>query len=290
MGGQPGELPTVLIGNIFYRGMPEIVDHEKGEFDTRSVSKWVTIAEELSEKTGVPHFLDIMASHANAMKKYIRFVAERSTNVFLIDGATPETRIAGLETIKELGMQKRAIFNAIAPQTTLEELEALQESKITSAILMAQNETDYSPAGRIAILKGFEGHKSLLKIAGQAGVKQVLVDTIVFDVPSIAYAVEAIRLVKEKLGYPAGCSPANATFDWKLVQDKTLRAGFAAYNASAHTLAQLGGANFLIYGPLKQARNIIPACAMTDAIVAYYAQRQFGIKPLISNHPLYRIF
>ena len=290
VGGQPGELPTVLIGNIFYKGMPEITDHECGEFDAKSVLKWIALAEELSEKTGVPHFLDVMASYPNAMKKYIRFVAERSSSVFLIDGATPETRIAGLETVEENGLQQKAVFNAVAPQTTREELEAIRESKVTSAVLMAQNESDYSPAGRIAILKGFEGQKSLLKTAEEAGVKQVLVDTIVFDVPSIAYAVEAIRLVKEKLGYPAGCSPANATFDWKLVQDKALRPGFAAYNASAHTLAQLGGANFLIYGPLKQAKNVIPACAMTDAIIAYYAKKQFGTKPLVSNHPLYRIF
>jgi len=290
VGGQPGELPTVLIGNIFYKGMPEVTDHERGEFEAKSVLKWIVLAEELSEKTGVPHFLDVMASHPSAMKKYIRFVAERSSGVFLVDGATPETGIAGLETIRENGLQERAVFNAITPHTTREELEALQESKVVSAVLMAQNESDYSPAGRIAVLKGFAGKKSLLKTAEEAGVKRVLVDTIVFDVPSIAYAIEAIRLVKEKLGYPAGCSPANATFDWRQVQDKALRQGFAAYNASAHTLAQLGGANFLIYGPLKQARNVIPACAMTDAIIAYYAKKQFGIKPLVSNHPLYRIF
>ena len=290
VGGQPGELPTALIGNIFYRGMPEITNHEKGEFDAKSVLKWINVAEELSRKTGVPHFLDVMASFPNAMKKYIRFVAGRSSSVFLIDGATSETRMAGLETVKENGLQKRAVFNAIAPQTTREELEAIRDSGVTSAILMAQNETDYSPVGRITILNGFEGQKGLLEIAEDARASKLLIDTIVFDVPSIAYAVEAIKLVKEELGYPAGCSPANATYDWKLAQDKALSRGFAAYNASAHTIAQISGANFLIYGPLKQARNVIPACAMTDAIIAYNATRQFGIKPLVSNHPLYKVF
>jgi len=290
VGGQPGEFPTVLMGNIFYKGMPEITNHEKGEFDAKSVLRWMNVAEELSEKTGVPHFLDVMASFPNAMRKYIRFVAERSGGVFLIDGATPETRIAGLQTVKEHGLEKRAVFNGVAPQTTCEELEAIRDSGLTSSILMAQNETDFSPTGRVAILKGFEGQKGLLEIAEKMGINKFLIDTIVFDVPSIAYAVEAIKLVKEELGYPAGCSPANGTYDWKLVQDKALRRGFGAYNASAHTIAQLSGANFLIYGPLKQARNVIPACAMTDAIIAYYAAKQFGIKPLISNHPLYRIF
>jgi len=156
--------------------------------------------------------------------------------------------------------------------------------------LLAQNEMDYSPKGRVTILKGFNGHRGLLETAREAGVDKILVDTIVFDVPSIAYAVEAIQLVKDELGYPAGCSPANATYDWKGCQDKALRKGFAAYNASAHTIAQLSGANFLIYGPLKQARNVIPTCAMNDAIIAYYASRQLGAKPLVNNHPLYKIF
>jgi len=290
IGGQPGELPAVLIGNIFYKGMPEVVDHERGESKTKAVLKWISVAEELSEKTGMPHFLDVMASHPTAMKKYVSFVAENSNSVFLIDGSTPETQVAGLETVGEHGLQKRAIFNGVSPQTTSEELDAIRECGVSAAILVAQNELDYSPAGRVAALKGSNGQKGLVKVAEEAGVDKILVDTIVFDIPSIAYAVEATKLVKEQLGYPTGCSPANATFDWKRVQDTALSPGFAAYNASAHTIAQMGGANFLIYGPLKQARNMIPACAMTDAIIAYHSSKLYGTKPLTANHPLYKIF
>jgi len=290
VGGQLGELPTVLIGNIFYKGMPEVVDHKKGEFDWKAVQKWISVADELSEKTGVPHFLDVMAVYPEAMKKYISFVGEQTDTFFLIDGATSETCMAGLETAKELGLEKKTIFNAISPQTSQNEIEAIRESNVTAAILLAQNEMDYSPKGRVTILKGFNGHKGLLETAREAGVDKILVDTIVFDVPSIAYAAEAIRLVKDELGYPAGCSPANATYDWKQSQGEALRRGFAAYNVSAHTIAQLSGANFLIYGPVKQAKNVIPACAMNDAIIAYYASRQMGTKPLVNNHPLYKIF
>jgi len=290
IGGQPGELPTVLIGNIFYKGMPEVLDHETGRFNQKAVLKWIWEAEKFSQKTGVPHFLDVMAMHPRAMKKYITFVSEHSDSVFLVDGATPETRKAGLETVHELGLQDRTIFNAVSPQTAEDELEAIHESGVTASVLLAQNEVDYSPKGRVSILKGFNGQRSLLEIAEKACIEKVLVDTIVFDVPSIAYAVEAIKLVKNELGYPAGCSPANATYDWKRSQDKVLTKGFAAYNASAHTIAQLSGANFLIYGPLKQAKNVIPTCAMNDAIIAYYASRQLGTKPLIKNHPIYKIF
>jgi len=149
---------------------------------------------------------------------------------------------------------------------------------------------DYSPEGRITALKGFDGQIGLLQIAKEAGIKKILVDTIVFDVPSIAYAAEAVKIVKNELGYPAGCSPANATYDWKASKDKLLKEGFAACNASAHALVQFSGANFLIYGPIKQARNLIPACALNDAIIAYYASRRLGIKPLVNGHPLYKIF
>jgi len=290
IGGQPGELPTVLIGNIFYKGMPEVFDHKMGRFNKKATLKWIETAEELSQKTGVPHFLDVMAMYAEAMKKYVTFVSEHCDGVFLIDGATPETRNAGLETVREFGLQDRTIFNAVSPQTAKEELEAIRESGVTASILLAQNEADYSPEGRVSILKGFNEQRGLLEIAEKAGIDKILVDTIVFDVPSIAYAAEAIKLVRDELGYPAGCSPANATYDWRRSQNKALGEGFVAYNASAHTIAQLSGANFLIYGPLKQAKNVLPTCAMNDAIIAYYASRRLGTKPLVKSHPIYKIF
>jgi len=290
IGGQPGELPTVLVGNIFYKGMPEIVDHKRGEFDQKSVLKWIEIAEELSEKTGVPHFIDIMAMYPEAMKRYVTFISEHTDSVLLLDGTNLDTRVAGLERVKELGLQERTIFNAISPQISQKEIEAIHDSGVTAAVLLAYNEMDFSPEGRTAILKGFDKNVGLLKIAEKAGIKKILVDTIVFDVPSIAYAAEAIKLVKNELGYPAGCSPANATYDWKRSQHEILKGGFAAYNASAHTIAQFSGANFLIYGPIKQARNMIPACAMNDAIIAYHALKRLGIRPLVSDHPLYKIF
>jgi tetrahydromethanopterin S-methyltransferase subunit H len=290
IGGQPGQLPTLLIGNVFYKGMPEVTDHKKGNFDKKAVLKWIRKAEELAEKTGVPHFLDVMATYPQAMKRYISFVSDHSDSPFLVDGATPETRIASLNFVSEIGLQDRVIFNALSPRTPKSELEAIRNSRIKAAILLAENEVDYTPQGRISALKGIGDQAGLLKTAEKVGIEKIFVDTIVFDVPSIAYAVEAIKLVKDELGYPAGCSPANATYEWRRQQNEAFRGSFAAYNASAHTIAQLSGADFLIYGPIKQARNIIPTCAMNDAIIAYHTRKMFRIKPLTSVHPLHKIF
>jgi len=55
------------------------------------------------------------------------------------------------------------MLNAIAPQTTREELEAIREAGVTSAILMAQNETDYSPFGRVTVLRDLRGREDCLK-------------------------------------------------------------------------------------------------------------------------------
>ena len=291
VGGQPGELPTVLVGNVFYKGMPEVSDHKNGIFDKDRVQRWIKVAETLSEKSGVPHLLDVMAMYPEAMRRYVSFVAEQTDAPFLIDGANSETRLAALEMVGQLGLEKTVVFNGITPQTSQEELDALRDAHVDAAVLMAFNELDYSPEGRISVLEGSEGQMGLFKTAKKAGVGRLLVDTIVFDVPSISYAADAIKLVKIKLGYPAGCSPANATYAWReAVKESILCEGFAAANVSAHTIAQLWGADFLIYGPLKQAKNMIPACALNSAIIAYYAMKRLGTKPRIKNHPLYMIF
>ncbi len=290
IGGRPGELPTVLVGNVFYKGMPEVINHRNGTFDKKAVTSWLDISGALSDSSGVPHILDIMAMYPEAVKNYIVFISETTDSAFMIDGANSETRIAALNLIKEIGLQEQVIFNGIDTKTVCEELEAIQDSKVEAAVIIAYNETDYSPEGRLSVLRRSDDHDGLLNVAERAGIRKVLVDTVVFDVPSISYAAEAIKLVKSQLGYPAGCSPANATYLWKSkLEDSLMREGFAASNVSAHTIPQCSGADFLIYGPIKQVKSMIPATAINDAIIAYFAQRQWGIKPMVKTHPLYKI-
>ncbi len=290
VGGQPGELPIVLIGNIFYKGMPEVSNHKKGIFKKEQVRQWIERAGNAAEKSGVPHVLDIMAMYPEAIVQYITFISEQDATPFLIDGANPETRTAALELVGELGLERQAVFNGITPKTSKKELSAIKESGVTAAVIMAFNDLDYSPEGRIKILKTSKDQPGLLKMATQAGITEILVDTIVFDVPSISYAAKAIKLIKTEVGLPAGCSPANATYAWKqALKDPIFNKSFASCNTSAHTVAQCWGADFLIYGPIKQAPNIVPACALTDAVITYYNMRRFGVKPLNKDNPLLRM-
>ena len=49
VGGQPGELPTVLIGTIFYEGHKIVKNPMKGEFDRKQAEELLKKQEELSD-------------------------------------------------------------------------------------------------------------------------------------------------------------------------------------------------------------------------------------------------
>jgi len=139
------------------------------------------------------------------------------------------------------------------------------------------------PKDRIKLLE-----EKLLPASERAGVENILVDTGVLDIPSVSWAAHTIYMVKEKLGYPAGCAPSNALFQW----EKTRKHGSSAFQAAAATvfaLTQFQGADFLLYGPMRFAPWVYPACATVDAMIAY-GGRFSGIRPATRAHPLYRIF
>jgi tetrahydromethanopterin S-methyltransferase subunit H len=89
-------------------------------------------------------------------------------------------------------------------------VEYLKELKVQNAVIMAFSTQKPLADGRISILEGNARQKGLLSSAEEAGIKNILIYTIVLDVPSIGVAAKAIQLVKEKFGLPAGCGPANA--------------------------------------------------------------------------------
>ena len=53
-GGQPGELPSVLCGTIFYHGHKIVEDEERGLFDRTAAERLISRQAELSEETGCP--------------------------------------------------------------------------------------------------------------------------------------------------------------------------------------------------------------------------------------------
>jgi tetrahydromethanopterin S-methyltransferase subunit H len=88
VGGQPGELPTVMIGTIFYHKHKILRDEKTGDFDRGKAEELLLKEAEMSEKTGNPRIVDVCCSWPQAFEKLIDFVAKTVDGPFSIDGAS----------------------------------------------------------------------------------------------------------------------------------------------------------------------------------------------------------
>jgi tetrahydromethanopterin S-methyltransferase subunit H len=288
LGGQPGELPTILIGSIFYDGHKIVEDQIRGIFKKATAERLLKKQEEMSERTGNPCMVDIVAMTQQAIQRYINFVAETTDVPLLIDSSSADVKIAGVKYCKEIGLIDRVIYNSISYHTSEAEVEILKDNDVKAAIILAYNPRNVWPIGRIEILKGDSSRKGLIKIAEEANIKKTLIDTAVLDTPSIGLAAEAIVLVKREFGLPCGAGPVNAVSEWKRVKEFGEHAKNVCI-ANAVTTIQYAGANFILYGPIEKSEVVFPAAAMTDAIIAYNA-RIHGVKTKRRDHPLFKIF
>ena len=288
VGGQPGEHPTCILPSIFYDTDKTVSDPKRGEFNKPQAEVLLNRAEELSEKTGNPLFVDIMGTTAEAMVKYVDFVSETTSVPFLVDSVSREAKLEAVKHIQQTGLTERTVYNSISFLSTVQELNALRDLGVKSAVVLA-----YDPkepfGGRETALAGNNKHPGLLNAAKQAGIDNILVDTAVLDVPSIGAAGNAIHAVKEKYGLPSGCAPNNAISIWKRLKAGEFGVDARRVCLGASTLfTQVMGADFVVAGPIDYADTVFPAAAMADAIVAAEAQR-LGVK-VPANHPLYRVF
>jgi len=288
IGGQPGELPTVLIGSLFHEGHKIVKDRKLGVFDKKKAERLINLQDHMSEKTGVPCMLDVVGETAEALIRYIDFISEVTDVPFLINGAEASVRISAAMHVVNVGLQERAVYNSINYTLGEEEIEAIKKTGLKTAIIQAFNPSNPLPDGMISILKGRSGKKGLLEGALKAGIENPLIFTPVLDVPAIGLGARGIYLAKEEFGLPTGTAPIGVVGRWKKIGDLGKYAKIVCRGGAA-TLAQAMGADFIIYGSVAKAGNVFPVCAMIDAIIAYNA-RSYGIRPLTKNHPLYKIF
>jgi tetrahydromethanopterin S-methyltransferase subunit H len=282
IGGQPGELPTVLIGSIFHIGHKIVKDRQSGIFDKSKAEHLIKVQEEMSEKTGIPCMLDIVGENSGALAKYIEFVSNVSDAPILINGPNSSVRCAATDFSIRIGLKDKIIYNSINYTLGSLEIESLKKLGIEKAIVQAFNPRNTRPEGMIPILK------ELIAGSIEAGIKRPLLFTPVLDVPSIGYGAYGIKLVKEEFGMPTGTAPIGVVGQW-IMNKKQFPNQKKSCRAGAVTLAQSMGADFIIYGSLSKAKDIFPVCSMNDAIIAYNA-KNFKVKPLTKKHPLYKIF
>jgi len=152
VGGQPGEYATVCIGTMFYARHKIVSDPDKGVFDKDAAERLWNTQVEMSDVTGNPCFNQIVAETNEAMAKEIDWFVGISDYPFLIDSSAQDVRAFGVKYATEIGVADRAIHNSINASITPEELEALKESDIDSAIVLAFNAMETGTIGKMNVL------------------------------------------------------------------------------------------------------------------------------------------
>jgi len=281
VGGIPGERPTVLAGSIFYHGDKIVQDEMAGEFDKKAAEDLIKLQEEFSDRTGNPCMIDLVGASPEAMIKELEFVASLTDTPILVDSPAMNVRVRGLRYAEETGLINRIVYNSIMPETKSAELKEIRESKLESAILLAYNPTDFTSEGRKRTIK------SLLLTAKEVGIKKPLLDTCVIDVPTLGMACKTLFKVKDETGYPVGAGTHNAIGTWRGLKNKMGKQAVIPCSVSAAIMAIVTGADFVLYGPIKDAQYFFPAAAMVDA--AYGQLIMEKGKRLSTSHPLFKI-
>ncbi len=288
-GGQCGQLPSVLCGTIFYQGHKIVADEERGIFDRAAAERLISRQAELSEETGCSSVLHLYVRSIEAFERYLDFTEQVWRGPFIIDSADAATRSAAALLVSELGYADRAIYNSISLATEEKEAQALRDSEIDSAIILAYNPSQPGVDGSLAILEtgGTVREKGLLAAARENGMRNLLIDPAVLPLGSGAgSALRFAVAAKARLGLPVGSGIHNAVSSWPWLRKKemTIRKGC---DAAAGAMQLLAAADFLLYGPIESADIIFPAAAMADILIAE-AVRDLDIAPG-EAHPLQRL-
>jgi tetrahydromethanopterin S-methyltransferase subunit H len=291
LGGRRGEYPTVLMLSMFHQGDRVVTDAKLGQFDKKRVLRYLTRAMKLTETTGTPLILDVLAETSEAMTSYLTFLSDNAASVpFLIDSSSRDARLAGITVAADTGRAELAIYDAISYHTTTEELQALKKAKVKAAIILAHNPLDIRPQGRLEALKGSPESEGLLMKAKTAKISKMLIDTVALDLAGLSIAATAMQFVKNQLGLPVGAGSANSVALWHHASEISPAA--KRYLApSLCTYLQCHGADFILAGPLRRAPRFFTAVSVTDALLAYTSPDGAypAPTPQTRNHPRYKV-
>ncbi len=289
LGGQPGELPTVLAGTIFYDKHEIVEDAAKGLFDRAAAEKLISLQEASSDETGNPHIVHIFGTTPKSITRYIDFVSEISEAPFLIDSPEGVVRSHAAEYVSEIGLADRAIYNSINMSINASEIEALALSDIDSSIILGFNAMDSSLQGRMKLLEDGAGllEEGLLSIADSCGIVNKLIDPSITPMGNGAgIALRMTITAKAKWGHPTGSGIHNAPSAWNWLNKKKEKDPilYKICDVGSTCLQQAAAGDFILYGPIEYAPYVYPMAAMSDIMISE-AVADLDIEPT-ARHPV----
>ncbi|MDD5419508.1 MAG: tetrahydromethanopterin S-methyltransferase subunit H [Methanomicrobiaceae archaeon] len=327
LGGQPGEYPTVLGASIFYNKHEVVLDDHVGKIDKATAEALWNRCQELSDLTGIPHFIQIIAEFGEAFESYIDwFCSIDDKTAFLMDSSVPAALAHACKYVTDAGVADRAIYNSINGSILPENIEALAKSDVSAAIVLAFNPADPSVAGREKVLVegGVAGQElGMLEIAEKSGITRPILDTAATPLGlGSGGSYREILACKAIHGQPTGGAYHNMTVSWTwlkrwkgtkktpsqqlaglegkdlLVQqlqhhylgglDGVRQAAWTAPDIGSNLIASTLGADLIMYGPIENVEGMITAQAYID-IVVLEAVRDLGIEPKTDVHPYFKL-
>ncbi|HLN88986.1 MAG TPA: tetrahydromethanopterin S-methyltransferase subunit H [Candidatus Binatia bacterium] len=284
VGGQPGELPTFIIGSIFWLGQKMVIDANKGIFDAKVAEQIINTMQTQSDITGVQYGFDVVGTTEEAFGKYIDFVAKHCDAPIMLDAMSPKTRMTAATMAKNMGLSDRCFYNSVYKGVTDAELVNLKDSGIKMSIVLADDPKDNSLEGKMKVIQ------EALALADKGGITKPLIDTAIpAFAPDMGTAVRTIPIMKEKYGHPVGLGSGNVVTTMGWVKANVAKEFRPGCRTATNAIMQTAGANWLMIGPAEQAEWVFPAVAVTDSYVAS-AAGDLGTRPLEETHPIYKMF
>ena len=283
-GGQPGQHPPLLIGNIFQKGDSLLENRKEGKFDREGTEKRIRDVEKLSLSLGVPVLIAMVANSAEEMKNYVDFFVNVSDLPFAIDIWVEKTRLAAAHYVSERKLQSRCLYNSITPWDSdiASQVAELKDLGIKHVVLQAFDTADKLPGGRLKSLS------KLLPIVEKGNFDSILVDTSAMNLPATIYSLEANYLIKKEYGLPVGFAPSNGSYMWRKTLTEEQRPWFPPVDAGVHAIASMAS-DFLLFGPLSGINRIFPAVAAANSMLGALRFEQTQILPE-SNSPFNLLF
>ncbi|UCF57901.1 MAG: tetrahydromethanopterin S-methyltransferase subunit H [Deltaproteobacteria bacterium] len=289
VGGQPGQLPTVVVASIFQKGDRVFEGAKRKEgFNEKRARELLENQDKISKETGVRGMADIVANTGKEFERYIDFVLSVSHMPFCIDAWVMKPKLAGAQYCAEKGLLDRMFYNSLTVwEKDLEtEIREISDMGVKHVLLVAFDQEDQMPTGRIT------GTQKLLDAIDKVGAKfeSILVDTSVMNAPATAFCSLANRLIKEKWGFPCGSAPSNGSYMWKAARELWGFKGWSGADAVLEGLAAVLYHDMVFSGPMAGGDRIFPAVAMAEAYLATAVFSETGKLPEKEDHPIYKLF
>jgi tetrahydromethanopterin S-methyltransferase subunit H len=286
LGGQPGECPTVLTASIFYIGQKIVTDKKLGTFDKPKAEALINRLDVLSDMTTNPFIVDVVGTSVESFQRYIEFVSKVTDAPIQIDAISPKLRMEAVKWAAEVGLSSRIINNSIYKGVKDKELDNLKECGVKASILLCDNPTDDTVAGKLSALE------AALPLAEKAGIEGMLIDTSMSAWGiGVGAGLMAIKVIKEKYGdigaVGTGIGNVSDTLGW--VKGNFSKQVKKATDAAQNAILPMIGADWIMFGPIEFAEYVFPAVAVIDTYILT-ATADMGTRPYEEGkHPLFKL-